>query len=94
MKGKALIEGTKLERVAQLQELLSDRQSEVLRLYLAGLSMQMIAREMDVTHDTVKAYMNQIHKKYAMCGLKLERKVPVRLMPRLLMDTRPGRRRS
>jgi DNA-binding NarL/FixJ family response regulator len=73
-----VIAAEKLARIEQLLKLLSRQQAEVVRLFLAGLSMGVIAEEMDVSYETVKTLMKQIHVKYAACGLTLERQGGVR----------------
>jgi DNA-binding CsgD family transcriptional regulator len=87
------ISGTREERVKQLQGLLSVRQGQVLELFLRNCSQHQIADALEINVSAVSDYLKVVRRKYAVCGLVLERKGVVKGMA-VRAGTRRGPKRK
>lgn len=65
-----------------LEIALSKREVEILRLLAAGMSNKLIARELDISPDTVRYHLKGIYQKYGMTSGHANRRVLTRFVGR------------
>jgi len=62
---------------------LSPQEKRALVLYASGLTLEMVARRMDVTPNTVKHYLDRVRDKYTEAGIAARTKVQLNQVARL-----------
>jgi DNA-binding NarL/FixJ family response regulator len=61
---------------------LSGQERRALVLYASGLTLEMVARRMDITPNTVKHYIDRVRDKYTAAGIAARTKVDLNRVAR------------
>ena len=62
---------------------LSAQEKRALVLYASGLTLEMVARRMDITPNTVKHYLDRVRDKYTQAGIAARTKVQLNRVARM-----------
>jgi DNA-binding NarL/FixJ family response regulator len=62
---------------------LSNQEKRALVLYASGLTLEMVARRMDITPNTVKHYLDRVRDKYTAAGISARTKLQLHNVARM-----------
>jgi DNA-binding NarL/FixJ family response regulator len=68
---------------AEFKVNLSAQEKRALVLYASGLTLEMVARRMEITPNTVKHYLDQVRDKYTQAGIAARTKVQLNRVARM-----------